>query len=210
MRVRIGHIWLSFSGYIHTTPKCIFPNGSYMKMMVEFRKNFGDGSDNSTGKNPVHTYTAGGIYNVTLTVTNLYGSFTLQKTRGTSPSRNPRRSCPADPTGNSTPSQASQLIWQITKSCSLFKDRPEPTTEKTSILAQTSPPTSVTSASPPLTTSSFPPGLSRQIPNLLSSGSKSPPSPSPRHSFTSITGTSLHYRSVTVTQRSSYSTISRE
>ncbi|HQE86592.1 MAG TPA: S8 family serine peptidase, partial [Methanolinea sp.] len=42
--------------------------------------NFGDGSPNATGKNPVHTYTKTGTYTVTLTVSNPYGSSTLQKT----------------------------------------------------------------------------------------------------------------------------------
>ena len=42
--------------------------------------NFGDGSPNATGKNPVHTYTETGTYTVALTVSNPYGSSTLQKT----------------------------------------------------------------------------------------------------------------------------------
>jgi PKD repeat protein len=41
---------------------------------------FGDGSANSTEKNPVHTYTAAGNFTVTLTVSNAYGTSTLQKT----------------------------------------------------------------------------------------------------------------------------------
>jgi C1A family cysteine protease/PKD repeat protein/subtilisin family serine protease len=48
--------------------------------LTQWQWNFGDGSDNSTEKNPVHTYTAAGTYTVTLTVSNAYGTSTLQKT----------------------------------------------------------------------------------------------------------------------------------
>ncbi|MDD1719977.1 MAG: PQQ-binding-like beta-propeller repeat protein [Methanoregulaceae archaeon] len=40
---------------------------------------FGDGSPNATVKNPVHTYTVNGTYNVTLTVSNGAGTSTLKK-----------------------------------------------------------------------------------------------------------------------------------
>lgn len=40
---------------------------------------FGDGTSNSTLKNPVHTYEEPGSYNVTLNVTNSAGSFSLMK-----------------------------------------------------------------------------------------------------------------------------------
>jgi len=41
--------------------------------------NFGDGSANSTEKNPIHAYTANGIYTVTLTVGNMNGTDTEVK-----------------------------------------------------------------------------------------------------------------------------------
>jgi len=41
--------------------------------------NFGDGSPTSSVQNPIHTYTASGVYSVTLTVTNSFGSNTLIK-----------------------------------------------------------------------------------------------------------------------------------
>jgi PKD repeat protein len=41
---------------------------------------FGDGTANSTSQSPLHQYTTGGIYNVSLTVTNAFGSNTTTKT----------------------------------------------------------------------------------------------------------------------------------
>ena len=41
---------------------------------------FGDGTPNSTLQNPTHTYSSTGSYPVTLTVSNAYGTSTIQKT----------------------------------------------------------------------------------------------------------------------------------
>jgi len=47
---------------------------------VSWQWNFGDGSANAITQNTTHTYSVAGNYTVTLTVTNAYGSSTLQKT----------------------------------------------------------------------------------------------------------------------------------
>ena len=46
---------------------------------LTYQWDFGDGTLNSTDQNPVHTYAAGGTYNVTLTVSNSAGTSTLRK-----------------------------------------------------------------------------------------------------------------------------------
>lgn len=46
---------------------------------LAYQWNFGDGTPNETIQNPVHTYSVGGTYNVTLTVSNSYGTSTLEK-----------------------------------------------------------------------------------------------------------------------------------
>ena len=46
---------------------------------LAYQWDFGDGSPNDTGQDPVHTYTADGTYNVTLTVSNGAGTSTLEK-----------------------------------------------------------------------------------------------------------------------------------
>jgi PKD repeat protein len=49
-----------------------------LNMPTSWAWNFGDGTTSNL-KNPVHTYTENGIYNVSLTVTNINGSNTMQK-----------------------------------------------------------------------------------------------------------------------------------
>ncbi len=46
---------------------------------LSYQWDFGDGTPNSTEQNPVHTYTAMGTYDVTLTASNAAGSDTLKK-----------------------------------------------------------------------------------------------------------------------------------
>jgi PKD repeat protein len=63
---------------------------------------FGDGSDNSTEANPVHQYTTG-TYNVTLTVSNLAGTSTMQIVNMIHVERGPNPTPTPTPTGRPLP-----------------------------------------------------------------------------------------------------------
>ena len=61
-----------------TAPLTVQFNDSSNGTVTSYAWDFGDGA-NSTEKNPVHTYTSYGIYNVSLTVTNTAGEDTIIK-----------------------------------------------------------------------------------------------------------------------------------
>ena len=65
------------SGYVPLTVQ--FTDASTGSNIISWQWNFGDGSSNSTVKNPSHIYTSQGVYTVTLTVTNDDGSSTVTK-----------------------------------------------------------------------------------------------------------------------------------
>ncbi|MEI7434740.1 MAG: PQQ-binding-like beta-propeller repeat protein [Methanomicrobiales archaeon] len=56
-----------------------FTDSSMGTPPLEYLWNFGDGTPDMTGSNPLHTYTTEGTYNVTLTVSNSAGTSTLVK-----------------------------------------------------------------------------------------------------------------------------------
>ncbi|WP_229391627.1 PKD domain-containing protein [Methanosarcina sp. DH2] len=64
---------------------------------------FGDGSNSTTEKNPVHTYNKSGLYSVTLTTSNANGSNTLAKTGYIAVSNSLVAAFSASPTSGSVP-----------------------------------------------------------------------------------------------------------
>jgi len=90
---RYGNVCIKAFGTLRRDPVADFkatPANGVNNLTVQFTDlstnaptswqwNFGDGSDNATEQNPVHTYTRAGTYPVTLTVSNAWGSSTLQK-----------------------------------------------------------------------------------------------------------------------------------
>ncbi len=62
-----------------TVPLAVQFNDTSSNVPTSWQWNFGDGTANSTVKNPQHTYNASGTYNVTLTSTNVGGSGSLRK-----------------------------------------------------------------------------------------------------------------------------------
>ncbi|MEM7344154.1 MAG: PKD domain-containing protein [Chloroflexota bacterium] len=61
---------------IETGDSVIFTNGSTPAASLTYSWDFGDGSSTSTDKDPTHTYSTAGTYNVTLTVSNDCGPAT--------------------------------------------------------------------------------------------------------------------------------------
>jgi YVTN family beta-propeller protein len=70
---------------------------------VAWKWTFGDGSNSTTEKNPVHTYNKSGLYSVTLTTSNANGSNTLAKTGYIAVSNSLVAAFSASPTSGSAP-----------------------------------------------------------------------------------------------------------
>ena len=64
------------SGFVPMT--VMFTDSSTGTAPLSYEWDFGDGSPNETVQDPVHTYTGGGTYTVTLTVSNSVGNSTLE------------------------------------------------------------------------------------------------------------------------------------
>ncbi|MDD1718247.1 MAG: PKD domain-containing protein, partial [Methanoregulaceae archaeon] len=96
-----GSSSITYAGYITVTPPVPGvpvanfvgnPTAGFVPLHVQFTDlstgvpdswqwNFGDGSPNSTDKNPVHTYDTPGTYPVSLTANNSFGTGTMTRTK---------------------------------------------------------------------------------------------------------------------------------
>jgi PKD repeat protein len=92
----------AFYGYPVVPTQVIFKDYSQGLQPMTYSWNFGDGMT-STDQNPTHTYTQAGMYTVTLTVTNAYGSDTAVKQNYILIGLSPRADFAATPTTGNVP-----------------------------------------------------------------------------------------------------------